>query len=95
MSNMEFPFPCILVEGSLKERKGIHIVAEKQVVCSVEEGSLVDTTLCLLAVYYVFMYNYPTGLNNFYLYLQKCVLNIHDCRKLPSSVIAFFNDLNA
>ena len=78
-----------------KGQDSIHLVAEKQVICSVEDGSLLEAALCRLAVYYVFMFNYPMGLNNFYLYLQKCILDIQDGRKLPSSVLAFVNELQS
>ena len=34
------------------------------------------------------------GLNNFFLYLQKCILQVQDSRKLPSTVIALVNSLD-
>lgn len=48
-----------------------------------------------MACYYVFLYDYPSGLNNFYLYLQKCILQLQDGKKLPSTVINFVNDIDA
>ena len=70
----------------------ISLAADKQIICSFE-SSLVEATLALLATCYVFMFNYPLGLKNFYLYLQKCILRILDGKKLPSSVITFVNSL--
>ena len=53
-----------------------------------------NATLALLATYYVFMFSYPPGLNNFFLYLQKCILQVQDGRKLSSTVIALVNSLD-
>ena len=52
---------------------------------------MVKAALALLATYYVFMFNYPPGLTNFYLFLQKCILQIQDGKKFPSSLISFVN----
>ena len=35
-----------------------------------------------------------TRLNSFFLYLQKCILQVQDGRKLPSTVIALVNSLD-
>ena len=55
---------------------------------------MVEAALALLATYYVFMFNYPPGLTNFYLFLQKCILHIQDGKKLPSSLISFVNSVH-
>ena len=55
---------------------------------------MVEAALALLATYYVFLFNYPPGLTNFYLFLQKCILQIHDGKKLPSSLISFVNSIH-
>lgn len=89
----EQPFPFIIVEGTLDAPEELHLAADKQLICSFR-GNLVTATLGLLASYYVFMYNYPVALNSMFLYFQKCILQIHDGRKLPSSVITFVNDID-
>ena len=65
---------------------------KNKVICKVD-GGLVEGALRLMAVNYVFMFNYPPGLNLFCLYLQKCVMQIKDGKKLPSTVISFLNKL--
>ena len=70
------------------------IAAERTVLFEVESRGMVEAMLALLATYYVFMFEYPQTLNNFYLYLQKWVLNIQDGKKLPAAVINFVNDLD-
>ena len=69
------------------------LAADKQIICSFE-ASLVESALALLATYYVFMFNYPPGLANFFLYLQKCILQIQDGKKLPCSIISFVNSVH-
>ena len=90
----EQPFPFIIMEGTLDAPGEIHLAAEKQLLCTFR-GSLIEATLGLLASHYVFMFNYPPSLNNMFLYLQKCVSQIHDGKKLPSSVITFVNEIDS
>ena len=40
------------------------------------------------------MFNYPAGLTNFFLFLQKCILHIQDGKKLPASVISLVNSFH-
>jgi hypothetical protein len=51
---------------------------------------VVDAAVVLMAVNYVFMFEYA----GICLFLQKCVLNINDGKKLPASVISFVNKLD-
>ena len=51
--------------------------------------AFIKETLGLRACCYVFMFEYPTGLKKLFLYLQQCILQIRDGKKLPSSVITF------
>ena len=54
-----------------------------------------EATVGLLGSYYAFMFNYPVCLNHFYLYLQKCILQISDGSwKLPGSVITFETEID-
>ena len=54
-----------------------------------------EATLGLLGSYLVFMLNHPVCLSNFYLYLQKCILQISDGSwKLPASVITSVNEID-
>ncbi|XP_073247923.1 uncharacterized protein [Porites lutea] len=91
---LQSSFPFIIFEGSLDSPGQIHLAADKQLLCSFT-GSLVEAACGLLASYYVFMFNYPVGLKNLFLYLQKCVLHINDAQKLPGSVISLVNDLDS
>ena len=84
-------FPFLIFMGTLASPGKIYIAADKQIICSFDV-SLV--ALALLATYYVFMYNYPPGLANFYSYIQKCILHISDGKKLPSSLMSFVNSLH-
>lgn len=92
----ERPFPFIIIKGGLKLTcdSDMHLAADRQLLCSFS-GSLVDAACALLACYYVFMFNYPVGLKNLFLYLQKCILNIHDGKKLPGSVITLVNEIDS
>lgn len=89
------PFPRIVFKGQLSSPDAIYIIADQQVLCSSTNTTLLEATVCLMACYYVFLYDYPSGLNNFYLYLQKCILQLQDGKKLPSTVINFVNDIDA
>ena len=86
-------FPFLIFMGTLASPGKIYIAADKQIICSFDV-SLVEAALALLATYYVFMYNYPPGLANFYSYIQKCILHISDGKKLPSSLMSFVNSLH-
>jgi len=66
-SAKEKPFPFIIVEGTIDSPSEIHLAAENQLLCSFS-GSLVEAACGLLASYYVFMFNYPAGLKNLFLY---------------------------
>lgn len=70
------------------------LTVENQIFCSVDSCSVVDATLGVIAICYVFMYNYPSGLNNFYVYLQQCILKIKDGNKLPISIVKFIDELS-
>ena len=70
------------------------IVAEKMVLFTFQER-VVDAAVVFMAVNYVFMFENAGTLNNFCLFLQKCVLNINDGKKLPASVISFVNKLDS
>ena len=69
------------------------IAAENMVLCNFE-SRLVDGTVAFMAAVYVFMLQYPGSLNHFCQFLQKCVFNINDGKKLPASVITFVNKLD-
>ena len=87
-------FPFLICTGSLESHDRIYLAADKHTICDFE-GSLVQSAPALLATYYVFMYNnYPPGLTNFFLFLQKCILHIQDGKKLPSSVISLVNSFH-
>lgn len=89
----ETAFPFLICKGSLESHDRIYLVADKHIICDFE-GSLVESALALLAGYYVFMFNYPAGLTNFFLFLQKCILHIQDGKKLPASVISLVNSFH-
>ena len=80
---LKSPFPVIVVKGGLEGMLTSSVVADRQVLFEVE-GGMVDATMALFATYYVFMYEYPASLNNVFTYLQKCIFQIPDGRKLPS-----------
>lgn len=88
-------FPFIILKGHLDSHdQELHLAADKQLLCSFT-GSLVEAILGLISCYYVFMFNNPAGLKNIFLHLQKCILQIHDGRKLPASVITFVNEIDS
>lgn len=93
LSQMSSPFPKILVTGTIESPDDISIVADRQMLFYIR-GGIVEACLGLLATYYVFMFEYPNSLNIFFIYMQKCILNIQDARKLPASIIHFVNNLN-
>lgn len=89
----EKAFPFLIFTGTLDLLGKIYIAADQQILCYFE-ASMVEAALALLATYYVFMFNYPPGLTNFYLFLKKCILHIQDGKKLPSSLISFVNSIH-
>ena len=74
-------FPFLIFTGSLESHDTIYLAADKHIICDFE-ASLVESALALLATYYVFMYSYPPGLTNFFIFLQKCILHIQDGKKI-------------
>ena len=85
--------PKILVKGDIQDINDKAVVAETMVICTLQ-GMLLDAVVAYMAVNYVFMFDYPIGFNHFCLFLQKCVLHIHDGKKLPSSISDFINKLD-
>ena len=53
-----------------------------------------DAAMALFATYCVLMHEYPASLNNVFAYLQKCIFQLPDGRKLPTPVITFVNSLD-
>lgn len=68
-------FPKIFIKGDLDKSAKAAIIAENLVLCEVD-GGLVAATIGFMAANYVFMFKYSGPLNNFCLFLQKCVLQI-------------------
>jgi hypothetical protein len=93
LSDVERKPPDIVVKGGLEGMLSSSIVADRQVLFEVD-GGMMDATMALFATYYEFMYEYPASLNNLFTYLQKCIFQIPDARKLPTSVITFVNALD-
>ena len=93
-TEMKVMHPKILVKGNIQDINEKAVVAEKMMICSIQ-GLLVDAVVVYMAVNYVFMFEYPIGFNHFCLFLQKCVLHIHDGKKLPASVLDFINKLDS
>ena len=56
----------LIFGGTSQSPRKVCLAADKQIICSFE-ASLVESALALLATYYLFMYNYPPGLANFFL----------------------------
>ena len=50
--------------------------------------SMLGTTGYLLCIY-----DQVPKHNNFFLYMQRCILNIQDAKKFPSTILTFLNDL--
>ena len=93
-TEMKVMHPKILVKGNIQDINEKSVMAEKMMICSIQ-GLLVDAVVVYMAVNYVFMFEYPIGFNHFCLFLQKCVLHIHDGKKLPASVLDFINKLDS
>jgi hypothetical protein len=92
-ANADDASPTVLLKGTLKDPVEFGIIAENMVLFTLQ-GRLVDATVGFMASIYVFMFKYPTKLTNFCLYLQKCVFNISDGKKLPASIITLVNDID-
>ena len=91
-SSLQSPFPVVVSKERLEGMLSSSIVAEKQVLFEVD-GGMLEATMHLFAKYYVFMFEYPPSLNNFFTYLLKSIFNITDSKKLLTSVITFVNEL--
>ena len=63
--------------------------------CAPSVVALIKETLGLRVCYFVFMFEYPTGLKKLFLYLQQYILQIRDGKKLPSSVITFVSEMES
>ena len=66
----EKAFPFLIFTGTLDLLGKIYIAADQQILCCFE-ASMVEAALALFATYYVFMFNYPPGLTNFYLFYKN------------------------
>lgn len=84
----------MLMQGSLKTGGAVWIIADQQVLFQVN-GGVIEGCLALMSTYYVFMYLYPSSLDNFFTYMQKCILNVADAKKMPTAIIKFVNSLSA
>lgn len=83
----------IIVKGTLDAPVEVLIAAEKQLICTVG-GGLLEAHLSFMAVCYVFMFSYPASLNNVCIYFQKCILQIQDGKKLPTTVMTLVNTID-
>lgn len=90
---LKSPSPVIVVNGKFEAMMSSSIVADGEVLFEVD-GGMMNATMALFATYYVFMYEYPVSLNNLFIYLQKCIFQIQDARKLPTAVITFVNTID-
>jgi hypothetical protein len=89
------PEPSIVIRGTIEAPTDVMVAADKQMVCKVGGSEKIfNAYSCFMAVCYVFMFNYPPSVKNFCLYLQKCILQIRDGKKLPTNVISFVNDID-
>jgi hypothetical protein len=88
-ANIDDASPTVLLNPRLPSHL-VGVIAESMVLFTLQRR-LVDATVGFMASIYVFMFKYPTKLNNFCLFLQKCVFNISDGRRLPASVITLVN----
>lgn len=81
---MEDASPEILVnKGELEAAEEVAVVAEKMILFTLK-GGLVAATVGFMAANYVFMFQYPSSLNNFCLFLRKSVLQLvmeRSCRR--------------
>ena len=80
-----------LVQGNLDRASRFALTAEKKVICQVDNFE--GVVLCFMAACYVFMFEYPPSVQSVCTYLQRCLLEIHDGRKLPVSLIRFINKI--
>ena len=56
------PYPFLIFQGDLDfSASKVHLAAGKIILCT-SETSIVEGTLALLATFYVFVYEYPSGL---------------------------------
>ena len=63
-------YPLIIFQGGLDSLVNkVHLAVGKIILC-ISEKTLAEGTLALLATFYVFMYEYPSGLVHFFA-LQK------------------------
>ena len=92
-TKMKAMHPKILEKKNIQDINEKAIVAEKMVICNIQ-GLLVDAVVVYMAVNYVFMFEYLIGFNHFCLFLQKCILHIHDGKKLPT-FLDFINKLDS
>ena len=85
--------PKILAKGDIQDLNDKAVVAEKMVICTLQ-GMLLNAVVVYMAVNYVLLFEYLIEFNHFCLFLQECVLHIHDGQKLSSSFLDFINKLD-
>lgn len=76
------------------------MLQESVMLCQDNQGCLPNSRdfggrypVVYIAVDYVFMFECSFGHNNFYLFLQKCVLHVKDKTRLPTAILIFFEKL--
>ena len=70
--NAIIPHPCVLIRGSMSDPKDAFLVIEKSIICKITNCKWIP--LLLLASYYIFNIHYPTGLVNFYTFMECIIL---------------------
>ena len=84
------PF-LIFIEDSQGRVDRIYIAGEKRVL--MELDNIVAAVSCLMFMYYVCNLEYPKECFNTFLFLQRTVLKVFDCVKVPTKVLLFLNEL--
>ena len=77
-----FPEPRLVIFANQENMNGAQgvLVAEKEVLLSIENFTIIKGLTLLMAVYYVFFVGYPksTAASSFLLFVQKFLLGIKD-----------------
>ena len=87
------PEKASLYDAATSPDANFSLVCEDLVIAQV--SSVKAGVILLIKICYCFNLEYPVGLKNTLLYIQKYILNINDNCKTPQSLLKFLKTLEA
>ena len=92
------PSPTLKITGSSESalhRASSELIMDNQLVVATKDLDITECVTCLFAVYYIHGVEYPKGLKNTLLFLERYLFNITNPNKLPVTVVRLHSVLNS